>query len=181
VIELSEFPILLKRFRKRVPQTERIERKAAQLIGAEFDKKALKDFVGAVRLWGGYAGIAARVINNNQHSSLSRLFRKAHAKASSGMVCQGLETLLNAKELGVSFASKHLKFLVPESAVVLDSVICQNLGYAKTPAGYQDFLDDCHAILERITTDKVKYTGWSASGWRVCDVETAIYEKLKFG
>jgi hypothetical protein len=51
--------------------------------------------------------------------------------------------------LAVSFASKHLKFLAPEKAVVLDSIVSKRLGYELTPDGYQAFLNDCRRIRDR--------------------------------
>jgi hypothetical protein len=92
-----------------------------------------------------------------------------------------LIALQKVKNLGkVSFASKHLKFLAPDAAVVLDSVIRNGLGYPDSPEGYQDFLNDCHTILDHAIANGLKYTGWGTNGWRVSDIEMAIYAKLKF-
>jgi hypothetical protein len=80
--------------------------------------------------------------------------------------------------LAVSFASKHLKFLVPERAVVLDSSISERLGYPRTPDGYLAFLGDCRSILEHATACNLHYTGWGKQ-WRVSDIEMAIFETLR--
>ncbi len=179
MIKLTEFTELLRRFRNRVSNTDDIERQAERLANGGFKEKALTDFIHAVCMWGGYAGIAGRVIKNNQPPKLARRFNEARQNAHRGMVLEALKTLQSIKGLGgVSFASKHLKFLAPESAVVLDSIISNGLGYALTLEGYQSFLDDCGVILDRIIDAKLKYPGWGANGWRVCDVEMAIYAKL---
>lgn len=47
------------------------------------------------------------------------------------------------KGLGVSFASKHLRFLAPSRYAVLDAVLSDGLGYALNPAGYGLFM---HAL-----------------------------------
>jgi hypothetical protein len=65
-----------------------------------------------------------------------------------GRVVESLTILLQVKNLGISFASKHLKFLAPKNAVVLDSIIEEQLGYATNPAGYGAFLTDCSEILD---------------------------------
>jgi hypothetical protein len=83
------------------------------------------------------------------------------------------------KGLGISFASKHLKFLAPDGAVVLDSIIEEQLGYAKNLAGYATFLTDCHDILNACNQFGIRYTGWGAQGWRVSDVEMAIFQKIR--
>lgn len=51
--------------------------------------------------------------------------------------------------LGVSFASKHLRHLRPDRYAVLDDIIEQGLGYARTPAGYDLFIHD----LRRLQAD----------------------------
>jgi hypothetical protein len=64
-------------------------------------------------------------------------------------------------------------------AVVLDSIISKHLGYPMTPEGYHTFVSDCRRILERIVADGLEYPGWGAKGWRISDVEMAIYRKLR--
>ncbi|HZS64247.1 MAG TPA: hypothetical protein VFA53_07105 [Xanthobacteraceae bacterium] len=187
VINLSEFPGLLTLFQQNVPSrsnkptTADIERHGAQLIECKFRKTDLQSFIRAVCSWGGYPGVAGRVINNNRIEDVKATFRKAHQQAQNGNVVEALKALQGIKNLGgVSFASKHLKFLAPKAAVVLDSVISERLAYPKNPDGYKEFLADCHTILQHIVAAQLKYTGWAPSGWRVSDVEMAIFAKLRF-
>jgi hypothetical protein len=180
VINLTEFPELLTRFQRNVPTTADIEQLAAQLVRRDFDDQGLQEFIRRVCKWGGYAGIAGRVIQHNRPKQLAAFFRDANQKAHEGKIIDALKTLQNVKHLGqVSFASKHLKFLSPDFAVVADSIISNRLGYAMTPEGYQAFLADCHTILQHIVTARLDYTGWGANGWRVSDVEMAITTKLR--
>ena len=77
-------------------------------------------------------------VKKNTESNLVTTFRYAYETARGGevkSVVRALEVIQSLDGLGVAFASKHLKFLVPSSAVVLDSVIESKLGYATNSAG----------------------------------------------
>jgi hypothetical protein len=187
VIHLDEFPQLLARFQHNVPSradkptTPEIERRAADLAKGNFGENDLQIFIRTVCSWGGYEGIAGRVFKYNRIEQLAVIFRKAHQQAQNGEVVEALQTLQQIRHLGsVSFASKHLKFLAPERAVVLDSIISKRLAYPMNPKGYQDFWNDCNTILQHIDAANLEYTGWGASGWRISDVEMAITAKLRF-
>lgn len=51
-----------------------------------------------------------------------------------------VERGVSIKGLGVSFASKHLRFLKPDRYGVLDEVLSLGLGFALNPAGYALFM-----------------------------------------
>jgi hypothetical protein len=173
-IRLNELDALLQSFRNKEPVTEQIERQAQRLVRNKFQSfPELCDFIGAVCRWGGYSGIAGRVIKNNDKTTLRDAFISAHYHVDAGDDLAAIESLLELKGLAVSFASKHLKFLAPEKAVVLDSIISKRLGYELTPEGYQAFLNDCRCILKR-----AKSCG-GREGWRVSDIEMAVFEKLR--
>jgi hypothetical protein len=187
VIRLDEFPQLLVRFQQHVPSrankptTSRIEQIATELAKDDFHEPDLQMFIRTVCSWGGYEGIAGRVIKYNRIEQLITVFRTAYQQAQNGEVVEALEALQQIKHLGsVSFASKHLKFLAPERAVVLDSIISNRLGYPMNSVGYGDFLATCHTILKYIDAANLKYTGWGARGWRISDIEMAITAKLRF-
>jgi hypothetical protein len=172
-ISLDELDDRLKSFIEKEPHTRAIEQQAADLVKNGFQPPELRDFIEAVCKWGGYSGIAVRVLKNNTEPELSSSFRSAHSHAIAQADLAAIKSLLQLNGLAVSSASKHLKFLVPENAVVLDSIISQRLGYELTPEGYQAFLNDCRRILERAITCKGR------EGWRVSDIELAIFEKLR--
>jgi hypothetical protein len=144
-----------------------------------FQISQLRQFIKAVCHWGGYPGVAARVIKNNMEPALRYAFEAAHSHVTAQDDISAIKSLLKLKGLAVSFASKHLKFLAPEKAVVLDGTISARLGYALTPDGYQAFVSDCRRILERALADRLTYSGWAKNGWRVSDIEMAIFEKLR--
>jgi hypothetical protein len=188
VMNLTEFPDLLRLFHTRVPSrpdkkpnTGEIEKRGAELAEHNFPETELKEFIRTVCNWGGYPGIAGRIMKHNQPNELVEHFSDAYKNAGHGKIVGALKSLQEVNQLGsVSFASKHLKFLAPNSAVVLDSIISGRLGYPMTPDGYQIFLTDCHAILRQIVDARLEYTGQGAKEWRVSDVEMAITAKLRF-
>src|ERR1700729_4625872 len=124
-----ELPDRLESFKKREPSTAIIEQQARQLVVKQFQFPELREFIKAVCKWGGYEGVAGRVLKNNSKQQLRESFRSAHSHAASDNDREAINSLLDLNGLAVSFASKHLKFLAPEKAVVLDSIISERLGY----------------------------------------------------
>jgi hypothetical protein len=180
-VELSEFPHLLRLFQTEVKGTDLIEQQGELLARNDFPNEELEKFIREVCKWGGYSGVAQRVINQNPPESLTSRFRAANTAAHDGDAIAALEKLLQLKQLAISFASKHLKFVAPNQAVVLDSIISERLyGEGKPSVGlYKMFLADCRSIRQRIISEGLEYTGWAQDGWRVSDVEMALFAKLK--
>jgi hypothetical protein len=164
-------------FIKKNPSTQRIEEQALGLVASNFEFSKLKDFVREVCRWGGYAGVAGRVIKNNQKEVLESTFKTAYHHAVEKKNIEAIRTLTGLHGLAISFASKHLKFLVPTNAVVLDSIISKRLAYDLSPEGYVKLLNDCADIAKHANEAKVQYPGW-AGRWRASDIEMAIFEKL---
>jgi hypothetical protein len=179
-VRLDELARLLKTFNQREPSTRTIELQAERLVKDEFQSPDdLREFIKAVCKWRGYEGIAGRVLNSNTESDLSSCFRSAHSHAIAHDDLAAIKSLLGLDGIAISFASKHLKFLVPENAVVLDSIISKRLGYELTTEGYHALLTDCRRILEKAVSSRLDYPGWGRDGWRVSDIEMAIFEKLR--
>ncbi|AWY01133.1 hypothetical protein A8139_14975 [Marinomonas primoryensis] len=57
------------------------------------------------------------------------------------------------KGLGVSFASKQLRFLDPNRFVVLDDVFCQGLGIALNSKGYELFLSILRQLQQQLAIE----------------------------
>lgn len=72
------------------------------------------------------------------------------------------------KGLGVSFASKHLRFLDPDRFATLDDVLCQGLGYALNPAGYSMMLQDLARLREE-----------HALPYRIADIESGLFVLIR--
>jgi hypothetical protein len=94
------------------------------------------------------------------------------------MVADAMRRVIDLRDLGISFGSKHLKFLDPARAVVLDTVISGRLGYPLTIDGYTEFLADCHTLLEKVTVANVEYPfSHHQPGWQVSEMEMVIFAK----
>ena len=178
-VDLWEFPDLLRQHRKSDPMTLSIEEEGARLVSADFNTSAVSGFVRRVCSWGGYAGIGGRVLKRNEMQDIAATLRDAHGLALQSRPAEAVERLCRLKGLGISFASKHLKFLAPERAVVLDSIIAGRLGYALTPSGYAELLADCGAMLAHIRIERIPHPFPEEGTWRVSDVEMAVYQKLR--
>jgi hypothetical protein len=181
-LDLNSFTALLRMFASDEPTTRDVEKLAAEIAANDFPPDQVNEFVGKVCEWGGYPGIATRIRNNNQSSELADQLRHAYGVAVNGVgsIVEALAIIQKVRGLGgVSFASKHLKFLVPDRAVVLDSVISEELGYATNRVGFGAFLTDCFVILDELKRRNISYNGWGSMGWRISDVEMAIFQSLK--
>ena len=92
----------------------------------------------------------------------------------------GLNEVNQLSDLGgPSFASKHLRFLAPAVAVILDSVISSRLGYALNLTGYRMFLTDCARVAEEVNASGLKHPYRSSGPWYVSDIELAVFAKLQ--
>lgn len=181
-IDLSEYPDLLMRFMAEDPDTQRIELLGRELIEEGVAEEALKVFIRAVCKWGGYPGVSGNIFKNNDTSFLLVAFRAAIKALELADPVSALRHLISVRNLGISFGSKHLKFLAPDQVVVLDSIISRRLGYPIDDAdlsGFASFLDDCRRIRDLLRTSRVPYPGWGSDGWRISDVEMAIFQALR--
>jgi len=176
--EIDKLPDWFERFVDRNPGTQKIEDVARSLATGGFDPEQTSAFVREVCNWGGYAGVGGRIIKHHS-AELPGVMAGALDDVQAGKIGNALERLCGLKGFGVSFGSKHLKFLAPNAAVVLDSIISQNLGYPLTIAGYERFLTDCETILRVARDSALRYPGWGVDGWRVSDIEMAIFSKLE--
>lgn len=179
LIRLDEFPDLLRQHRKAWPDTPAIEKLGAALIAGGFGHAEVEEFVRRVCRWGDYAGVAGRVIKRNGVRTIAAALREASDLTQAGRPADSVARLTRLRDLGISFASKHLKFLAPERAVVLDSVIGGRLGYLSTPAGYAELLADCIDLRDRLLSASVPFPFPDEGPWRVSDVEMAIFMKLR--
>jgi hypothetical protein len=174
----AEFPALLQRHHRDDPDTRSIEEAAAALAEDGFSEARTAEFIRSVCRWGGYSGVAGRVLRDNETPVLSTRLAAACAAANTGDPCAGLSELLKIRGLAVSFASKHLRFLAPDSAIVLDRIISSRLGYPLSISGYRECRSDCLAMLSFVQVASASYPGW-ARDWRVCDIEMAVFMKLR--
>ncbi len=157
-IPYSEFPKLLNAHLARNKNTPALEAKGYALRTSRTIKWAeLEAFIKEVCGWGDYSGISGRVIKNNSQSLIMNSVRDAISKLGSTPpdLIGALNSMLQIEELGVSFASKHLRFLLPEHCPVLDSILSYRLFYELSPDGYKSFAAACAGIADEINAATV--------------------------
>jgi hypothetical protein len=178
-LRLDEFPELIRRHKDKVPRTLNVEALAERFVASGFAEGDVLPFIMDVCRWGGYPGIAGRVKRDNQLADVSAALRAGYINARGGSAGDGLVAINKIKGLGISFASKHLRFLAPETAVTLDSFISERFGYALSVKGYERFINDCQSVLFEIRQASIEHPFNAVGGWRICDVEQAIFAKLR--
>ncbi len=162
----------------RLAKTERLGR---ELIDGNFEQQASLEFVRKVCLWGDDPRRAGKIIKLNTSDQISKVLRKAYEHSRNDQIVDALKVVIELKGLAVSFGSKHLKFLDPNRHVVLDTIISERLGYRRDEDGYGylEFLSVCREFLEMVVAENVPYPGIGKSGWRVSDIEMAIFNKIR--
>ena len=165
VLEPDELPKWLALHRNEWEDIDKLEAKAQSLIADGFQPKAAKEFVLSVIHWGRGHRFAGRFKKRNTDSKVAAALKDAINAKTMG---EAAETIAALRHLGFSFASKVLRFMAPEKAVILDEVLSTHLGYPKTADGYKDFLSDCRALREIAAPDL-----------RICDIESALFAKVQ--
>lgn len=149
-----------------------IEKEGEKLLSKDFPDDESANFVLKVVDWGKGFYICNKFKTGNETRDIASKLRQASKLVND---CNQPEKAVSEVQqlnfLGQSFASKIVRFMHPEHAVILDSVIRDNLGYPQSEEGYNEFLDDCRTIL-----DSVRGTH---PNLRICDIESVIYAKLQ--
>ena len=177
-IDLDQFPDLARKHRKLYPNTPAVEALGLKFARDGFPETGAINFVQKVCGWGGYAGIAGRVTRDARPLAICSALQAGYNLAIDGSPGEGLRAINGLKGLGISFASKHLRFLVPQSAVVLDSIISGRLGYSMSIDGYESFLADCQTLQADVERASIVHPFNADGHWRVSDIESAIFAKL---
>ncbi|MEX2453204.1 MAG: hypothetical protein WD470_00780 [Rhodospirillaceae bacterium] len=155
-----------------------LENTAQELAGLNFPEMETHKHFDEVTKWGGGHRFRERARTINTPETVASAFRAAYKKATKGEVAEAVSVIANLKYVGQSFASKQIRILMPETAVTMDSVIRNRLGYRENKAGYKDFLRDCGTVFERIKiSDEVPDN--LKNKLRLCDVEMMIYQSAK--
>ena len=179
-IQLDEFPQLLQLGidEGRLFETESL---AQDLIRDDFPESASRDFVKAVCLWGGDPRRGGKVIRRNSPQEISSALRNAYLCSRGNELREALHAITALAGLAVSFGSKHLKFLDPNKHVVLDSIISERLGYTRDIEGngYLAWVATCNAFLKIVRANRINYPPNGPNGWRVSDIEMAIFNKIR--
>jgi hypothetical protein len=159
--------------------TPAVEQQAEELIACGFEISETEKFIKSVCAWGNYAGVSGRVFKHNTSDAIVAAVSNAYQATVQNNTRNAITCITALRGLGVSFGSKHLKFLAPKKYVVLDSIISGRLGYASTVDGYCEFVVDCKFILKHLKTAKIPTTVKGIPVWRLADVEMAVFQKLR--
>ena len=176
-IPLTEFPKLLRAHLDSAIATGEIEKLGANYVTTDFPVVKTEEFVRQVCHWGNYDGVAGKVLQNNELGFVADRFREATRALDDGNPAAAIAAVTEITGLAVSFGSKHLKFLNPDRAVVLDRIISERLGYRRTAADYAEIVAECVTIRDLLNEAGIDRPPEGA--WRVSDVEMAIFMGLK--
>jgi hypothetical protein len=177
-LDSSEIPELLRRHAANYSGVKLLEDQGRALVASGFEFRKSVAFVRDVCAWGRGHRHITKVFRDNSDEEIAAALREAYRLAMDGDAAAAVERVKELKNLGQSFASKQVRFLIPSNAVILDSVIRTGLGYAETVEGYREFLSDCRAVLAWAkASDKLDEK--LRVQLRVCDIEAAIFAKLQ--
>ncbi len=179
-LELSpdEIPALLSAHAIQYPGAKDLEILGEKLQLEKYPPLASVNFVRKVCEWGGGDRLISRVLVTG-HERISEVLQHSVRLADQGLVADAVAEIQKLPYLGQSFASKQLRFLRPARAVILDSVIRNNLGYPATGEGYTEFLRDCEEMLQLLQKLAPKGPLDVKQPLRVCDIEAAIFAKIQ--
>jgi hypothetical protein len=176
-IPLSAFPQLLRDHLIEYPSTPMIEQLGRKLGEANFPREETCQFVREVCNWGGYPGIAGRILKNNKIDQICAAFRGALSDLNTGSVFKALCRVNAISGLGTpSFASKHLRFLRPDVCAVFDSILRDSLAIPFDPSGYHQFCADCAFLANALATNHISCpASRDGRAWFPADAEGALY------
>ena len=154
----------------------------------------VEQFFRDVCVWGGFPGIAGRVLKkgNNKKGAVDKAFRAAHKLARAGKRAEAVEELTSLYGLELSFASKQLRMMFSRNCVVFDSILQGKLPYGNDSGGYDDFCHDCERVAKTLNAKGIKYPQKALqticddygvvvkvrAQWRAADVEFAIFASV---
>jgi hypothetical protein len=135
---------------KQYDKTSEIEQ-----LGVEMIKKPLEfnylSFSEKVCEWGGGQRVWANLskAKENTPETLNNTLKTwLHTARETNDYERAISLGTSIKGLGVSFASKHLRMVVPNKYAVLDEVLSIGLGFALNPKGYQFFMHSLHEFSQ---------------------------------
>lgn len=180
--DLSLFPEMIKSHSNNFKDTKEMEEKYSTLIDMPFeDFNRIKVFIQDVCKWGNYAGIAGKVLKHNDEGEILDVFNKTRdiLKRNEPDLELALKAINALRGLGrPSFASKHLRFLLPQKCPVYDSILTDALPYRFNPSGYANFAKDCQLISKELCSRNIENPIRKSVTWYASDVEAAIFSQF---
>jgi hypothetical protein len=174
---LSAFPELFAKHWDSDESTRSVEIYGQEFVSHKMPRDRLLGFMRMVFGWGGSRNIGNNFMRSNagKLDCIRHQFLKSLQHLEAGQDKEAIKSLTALTGLGVSYASKHLKFLSPDKAVVLDSLIERGLGYKQSANGYVEFVNQCRQWAKLLNNNKIHCKRTTEGEWRVSDVEMAVF------
>jgi hypothetical protein len=176
----QDFTMLVKLHLKNVHKTIDIEESAIQLINLKFEPKFLSTFIYEVHKWGGdryntYKAVQENALPAHYLAAMDSLRNEPNR------VDKALACLQVIPQLGISYASKHLRFLSPEFCSILDSNVAKIFRYDQTAEGYQQLCQDSLEAAKILEKRNIQNPMGRLNGrWFAADIEMAIFAQIQY-
>ena len=172
---IEKIPCLLECHQRQYPGAKELERIAKKLINNKFQPTESVEFVKKVCKWSkGYGFVLQKTIpDNNKPEEIASALCEAYVIAQKD-AARGVERIKKLQEVGQSFASKMLRFLLPDHAVILDRIIRDKCDYKETVHGYTKFLKFCQDLRKQARRSQ-KLPANLRGRLRICDIEAALF------
>jgi hypothetical protein len=183
-IRTPDFPSLVEAHRCRVPGTAELEQRGQHLQEGGFQAGDLRCFIRGVCAWGGRWGseAAARALQMAPQE-LTACFHGVWdlLEPEGSDVGEALSTIVEGiAGFGVSFGSKHLRFLRPDLCPVLDGNISEAFGHPLDADGYRCLSSDCIKIARKLRECGVRNPMNRPEGeWFAADVEMGLFARAR--
>ncbi len=174
------FAALVEGHLAQVQDTANLEEAGQALQQGGFQGDDVHGFIDRVCAWGGHWGpqIAHRVLQENHLDVIGQRFRDAVdvLLQDAPDVGRALEVMTEINGFGVSFGSKHLRFLKPGLCPVLDDKISRRFWHPLTRDGYRCLSHDCLKIASKLQECGIQNPLNRPNGrWFAADVEMALF------
>lgn len=185
VAEVPKLPELLATFLRHAPDTRPLESLARTLVASRFpDEASTIEFIRRVFKWGGRTGARIRGRIEAHYRGSFEPVRSCFSQAAEILadprsdVRDALACVNRIKYLGgVSYASKHLRFMAPERCVTLDTNLAGQLGVKLDPINYAALCRECAAIARELN-GSLRLPPVGSAAWSAADVEVAVFTRL---
>jgi hypothetical protein len=176
--KLFDFADMVELHLSTVPGTRELEIKGQKLKAAGLPENLLKDFIEAVHHWGGSFRNYHKVIGSARPIHFTNALKALDA--SSAQVERALSSLLEINGLGISYGSKHLRFLRPDICPILDNIVWENFKYPWNARGYRLLQVDVMSAAKNLEENAIGNPMNRPNGrWFAADVDMAVFAFLQ--
>ncbi len=179
---LSSFSEMIESHGDNFQDTLEMEDRYKDLINSPIDEyDSIAEYIKTVSKWGNYAGVGGKVLKNNTAEKIIAVFEAVRniLNSESPDLSLALSRINTLYGLGMpSFASKHLRFMLPEKCPVYDSILTDVLPYSFDPSGYATFAEDCKSLSIELCSRNIENPIRKSVTWYAGDVEAAIFSQF---